>query len=546
MKTAISLWILFFCCSISIAQHLKTCDSLIRLGVEQLGQNDHIVSLESLNKAFVMANDHGWHDQAFLALNNIGANYYALLNYGEALHYYLEAYQVAISHLENTREMIVLNNIALLYLSDHEYKKAAEYGERAYEIARKVDHQKRMALYAVNLGLIYNKMGETDKAAFYFTAVLKIDFPDPNINLINKIGQTENLLLTNNYEQALTLAVSILPEVQRKENYTQLSHLYLLLSKIHLKLERATEAVEFCNKSIATAPDLEKKISGYQHLADIYMSQKKFENTIAVKDSIWRYTDSLNRVKNGKYFESNKVSFELKKYQQDAINSKLELKQQQKFHYALLGGVGAVFLVLVWGFRNSHLKNKHKKDAAEREREIAVLELDRKQNEKLILEKQMLEKEAQLKLEQAELKNEIELKNRKLSTKALYMAERNELIKHIIGIINKQEQLVAHAAVKNELKKLKKLVKNDGSWDDFTEHFEAVNNGYLEKLKFAHPTLNNNDLRFLSYLYMNLSQKEISTILSISPDACRKRKERISKKIGLTDSTGLYNYLYSI
>ncbi len=208
--------------------------------------------------------------------------------------------------------------------------------------------------------------------------------------------------------------------------------------------------------------------------------------------------------------------------------------------------MGLVFFVSVWGFRNSFLKNKHKKEAAEQESEIALLELKKRESEKLIREKEILDKDAKQKLEQAELKLEIEIKNRKLSAKALYQAERNEILKNIIDIISTQQEFHDNKIVKKELKKLKELVKNDGSWDDFAKHFEAVNQGYLEKLKSDHPSLNSNDLRFLSYLYMNLSQKEISTILSISPDACRKRKERISKKVGLTDGAELHDYLYSL
>jgi hypothetical protein len=35
-------------------------------------------------------------------------------------------------------------------------------------------------------------------------------------------------------------------------------------------------------------------------------------------------------------------------------------------------------------------------------------------------------------------------------------------------------------------------------------------------------------------------------MLNISPDACRKRKERVSAKLGLSDSGALYSYLSEI
>tara|TARA_R110002012_G_scaffold179482_1_gene345119 strand:- start:5950 stop:7587 length:1638 start_codon:yes stop_codon:yes gene_type:complete len=545
MKSKAILFFFFFQ-SLAFAQIQSTCDSLIKLGISQLEAMNHIASLENLNRAYVLAKEKHWHDQAFLALNNIGANYYALLNYGEALHYYLEAYQISISHLNQEREMIVLNNIAILYMNDQEYSKAAEYGERALAIANKANNVKRIGLYSVNLGLIYNKLGEMGRAAGYFEKVEQLKIDNKNINYINKIGKAENLQLAGNYLEATSLIQSLLPTVEKESKSQVVSHLYLLYSKILLQQKQYKEAIYFGNKASLASPDLESKISAYHHLAQIYISNTDYQAAVGAKDSLLRYSDSLQKLKNGKYFESNKMSFEIKKYQQDAANSTLALEQERKLHYALLGGAGALFLALALGFRNSFLKNKQKKEAAEKDRAQALLALKAKESEKLILEKQMLEKASQEKLERANLKHEIEIKNRKLSAKTLYVAERNEIIENILQIITSEKTLQKNITVKAELKKLKDLIKNDASWEDFANHFETVNHGFLDTLKSKHPALNSNDLRFLSYLYMNLSQKEIATILSISPDACRKRKERIAKKIGLSEGAELYDYLYSL
>ena len=77
-------------------------------------------------------------------------------------------------------------------------------------------------------------------------------------------------------------------------------------------------------------------------------------------------------------------------------------------------------------------------------------------------------------------------------------------------------------------------------------HFEQVNNGFLKKLKLQHPNLNVNDVRYLCYLYMNLSNKEIASLFNVTQEAIRKRKERVSDKLNLPNSKGLYNYLSSI
>jgi DNA-binding NarL/FixJ family response regulator len=45
---------------------------------------------------------------------------------------------------------------------------------------------------------------------------------------------------------------------------------------------------------------------------------------------------------------------------------------------------------------------------------------------------------------------------------------------------------------------------------------------------------------------MNLSTKEIASMLNITLEACRKRKERIAAKLELHDSMPLYDYLSTI
>lgn len=77
-------------------------------------------------------------------------------------------------------------------------------------------------------------------------------------------------------------------------------------------------------------------------------------------------------------------------------------------------------------------------------------------------------------------------------------------------------------------------------------HFEEVNYAFLSKLKNKHPNMTINDIRFICYVIMDLTNKEIASLFNITLAASRKRKERISTKMGLTDSAQLYPYISSI
>ena len=83
----ICAFVLMFC--VTHAQTVADCDSLIASGIREMQKGEHARSLEMLTRAASVSQERGWHKQHFLALNNIGANYYNMLDYGEALRHYL-------------------------------------------------------------------------------------------------------------------------------------------------------------------------------------------------------------------------------------------------------------------------------------------------------------------------------------------------------------------------------------------------------------------------------------------------------------------------
>src|SRR5690606_8778963 len=102
----------------------KEADLLIEQGIEKMYQKDHSTSLEILVQAKSIAEAKGWDQQNFRATNNIGANYSLMLDYGEALKYYLEAYEIAEKTGKAKNIMTVLNNIAILYFHELDNEKA--------------------------------------------------------------------------------------------------------------------------------------------------------------------------------------------------------------------------------------------------------------------------------------------------------------------------------------------------------------------------------------------------------------------------------------
>jgi tetratricopeptide (TPR) repeat protein/DNA-binding CsgD family transcriptional regulator len=522
------------------------CDKLIKAGVEALNKNQHTHSLELLMRARVLAKNNDWDSQEFLALNNIGGNYYKLLEYGEALNYYLEAYTIAIKKLTPKDEMIVLNNIAILYSEEKKYSQAIDYFKRAYAIAKENKETTKTGLYALNLGSLAIDMNDPILARDYFNEALLLLAKEPQFLTIAKMGLANCSLLQGETQAAREIAQNLLATTKDLEFYHMDIDLMMIISKSYLKENKLQEASIYVNKILRKKPNLEVKIAVFKLLTEINSRKKDYDLALQYKDSLFNATTKLNEIKNSKLYENSKIKFELQNYKNQSMLNEAKLVSERKIFYAILLFIVVAVLLVLWTLRNISHKLKQKKLIAERNGQILALELEKEKSELLLLEKQLNENKAFSLLEQEKLKNEVELKNRKLSAKALYLSGRNQMIEEILSELSELKQVAKDDSLIGHIQFLKNQLKKDNEWDNFITHFEETNQGFLNTLKSKHSSLTINDIRYISYIYMNLSTKEIASMLNITQESCRKRKERVLSKMGLSKEVNLYDYLTSL
>lgn len=528
------------------ANTIARCELLIKTGIEAMWEKNYVKSLELLTEAKSLAEKNHWYKQLFLANNNIGANYYQMLDYGEALKYYLESYNIAIKELEPKYEMVVLNNIAILYSKEKKNDQAKYYFKKAYEIAKENKDYLKTGLYAMNLATVCHETNNLAEGKKYVIESLPYLKKDPGFYAMAEVTLAQNDLLSGNPKQAREKAEYLYANTKDLQ-YNNVGVLILLVI-IEAHLDEGNYALAEANafKLLASNPDLDTKKTVFELLSKTYGKSKSFEKALQYKDSIIAAEIKLNELKNGRVFENNSVKFEIQDYKnQITINEEKRSAERQWFFY-IITFIIAIVTIIILILRNILIKHKQRKLIAERNQKVTALELEKEKTENLLLEKQISEKETTALLEQERLKNEIEARNRKLSAKALYLSGRNQLIEDVITSLSQLPELSKNQSLAGHIKQLKGHLKTDNEWDSFITHFEEVNHGFINQLKHLHPSLTSNDIRFISYIYMNLSSKEIASMLNITAEACRKRKERIVSKMELAEDVSLYDYLSSI
>lgn len=470
-----------------------------------------------------------------------------MLDYGEALDYYLEAYKIALRELDDPFEMIVLNNIAILYSKEKQFDKAEEFFDKAFVLAHENKDSVKIGFYAINLATVANEQKETSKAEFYTKIAEQHLAQNPQFSFYIPLTKAQTFLLQKDYTKVHQEIDKIFPKLKTVEMTKHRINAFLILSDAFMGQNNNQKAEEFLTKARLVKPQtIENKINIFDRMVNLNRNLNRFDLAFAYKDSVMLAKDSLHIIKNGKQFENSKIKFELQNQQKKLKDSLLTIQKERKIYYSTIFGVILFLLLGFWAVRNYFTKLKQRKTIAENDQKIMALELEQEKNLKLILEQQLNEQSALQQLEIERHKNEIEAKNRQLASKALSISTRNEFIEKVILALENESSPLPNTSLQKRISELKNHLKKETSWDDFLTHFEEVNSHFIQSLKQNHSDLNQNDIRFLSYIYMNLKTKEISSLFNITIEACRKRKERIIKKMNLSDDIDLYHYLSSL
>ncbi len=206
-----------------------------------------------------------------------------------------------------------------------------------------------------------------------------------------------------------------------------------------------------------------------------------------------------------------------------------------------------VLLVFVNILYRAYFKRKSQK-------QIAVLkqleeEKRQREKEKFKLEKLKVDKEV-LTLKEENLNLEIKKKNSELATSTLNNIKKNELLTGLIGDLNKIDQGVLnsalHSPIKKVIKKINSNLTDKDDWLAFELHFRNAHADFFEKLRGSHPDLSSNEIKLSAYLKLNLSSKEVASLLNISIKSVDQGRWRLRKKLDLPKDSSLVNYIQSI
>jgi DNA-binding CsgD family transcriptional regulator len=179
-----------------------------------------------------------------------------------------------------------------------------------------------------------------------------------------------------------------------------------------------------------------------------------------------------------------------------------------------------------------------------------------KEKEALVLQKEMELEDQKAKsgqvineLRNRRLKDEIVHKNKELASATMHLVQKAKVLQGIRDVL-KQLDIADEDVTKKEIRNIIKTINNDikldKTWQQFERHFDQVHVDFLKRLRDQFPKLTPNDQKLCAYLRMNLTTKEIATIMNISVRGVEISRYRLRKKLALDTEVNLTEYILNL
>ncbi|GLU43499.1 tetratricopeptide repeat protein [Allomuricauda sp. NBRC 101325] len=436
-------------------------------------------------------------DTLFIALNNnIGKVYLSLGKYELAEQHFTESLNASRALNYNLGRATSAGLLGASHEKQAEYPEALEDQLQSLSLFEKLKDSFGIALTNENIGSIYEDLEEYEQAHMYFEKAYTFFEGGTTVeesNVLNNLGDIYRK--TGNYAKALELTTKSLGLAEELNDLHQLESAHKDLSKTY-----------------ALIGDYEK---AHSHL----LLASEFNNQMITSQN----SDQLNVLQT--IFETNKKEAEIELLKEQGKVS----KANQNVLWIALFAIAAILTILYF-----YLGRK-------KEAQIKLQEYKQR------MLKAELEKKA---IEEKNLQREVQLKTYSLSRYSLHLSQKNKILLDLSSTLTN----IASRKNMNTSEKIKTLVKEidhnlqeENEWDEFMSFFKEIHPEFIKKLStLSENSLSPAELRLGMLLRLNLSSKEIASILRVTPDSVRVARYRLRKKLPIDQKKELVNFMVDL
>jgi tetratricopeptide (TPR) repeat protein/DNA-binding CsgD family transcriptional regulator len=416
----------------------------------------------------------------------------------------------------NVRIADAQNKIAIIENGLGHYDSSLEYSTKAlkvYEDTEDVEYQSQI----LNIrGISYKSMKNYEQAIKSFEQSLNVSRPAKykSIILVSLSHLIDIYLENDDYKKAKTYIDEGLIMANDIGYTSMIKNLNFRLAIFYKKTGNYSESLNLLNKEIKLS-DINKQeaylSNVYKQRSEIYKLQKNYEGALSDFEIYKTLSDTIFNEKKASKINELRIVYDTEQKEKEIVLQQkdiqlLEQKEKVSQTRQLLLGIGMISLIALGSLLFYAIRQKMKRNKVERQK----------------------------------LDNSLQFKEKELTTHALHLAHKNEVL------LDLKTQLKALKSESPSARGYQKVINtinldinNDNNWEQFKNYFEDVHKDFNSKVMRNYPEVSNNDLRLMSLLKMNLSSKEIANILNISIEGVKKARYRLRKKLNLSTEESL-------
>jgi tetratricopeptide (TPR) repeat protein len=475
------------------------------------------------------------------------SRYYYTNDYAKAAEAAREALEIA-GDKNKAFQAKADRQLGLVFYSMGDYKNAASHSFKALKFYEDEKDTVNILVVSNNLGAIYDRLKDFDKALTYYfiaqdlynsSAKFRSKFPLPTLlNNIGNIYQTKSDFNSalQYYERSLAMAEEMNNKVVQGIALNNLGKLYLndlnqpgkafdyllrglkvreevgdkaeiakslvFLSSYYYKESKLADGLACLDRAIKLGTEigsLEIQMQSYSGLSDLLEASSKPKEALEAFKKFKTLSDNIQNQQATQEITRLQLQYDFDKAEQIRA---LEQKQARDRYIITIVILGACLLVAIL---------------------IAIL---------------VRSKAKQTELMRKNLAQDVEIKNKELTTNVMYLIRKNELINNVAErLLDVQTvQPESHKLIHDIIFDLQKEADND-TWKEFELRFNQVHSDFYNTLRKLYPDLSPADEKLCAFLRLNMSSKEIAAITQQSVKSVEVARARLRKKLNLTNTT---------
>ncbi len=372
-----------------------------------------------------------------------------------------------------------------LYRLKEDYEKAEGFYDKALHISQQLEDRFGRAQAWSNLG---------ELAMLREQYELALEYKRKALVLFQEIG--------DNFSEGVTIQ--------------EVANIFLRMSQYNAALANFQVAEEKLNE-VGSSASMRFVYKGYYEL---FEAQGDPQKALEAYKAYVTISDSVYSVEKIRQLEELQLIYKVEKKDQEIALLSKDLQLGRLRRRSLF--LGLIGLALIAGL-------------------IIYSQLVRRNKERKLASERHLRQQAEL--EKSKMaKSQVE---RELAGQVLQLCRKNELLASLQQeIASLSKEAAGNRKNFHRLSRsIEKDLQSDEDWNQFLATFEQVHPNFLNQLRLQADRLTPAEQRLACLFKMNLSSKEIATVLNISNEGVKKARYRLRKKLDVPSDVNLQDYL---